>query len=377
MSIPRSAFGADHNDDRIFFPGLWEKMTRPDDYPIVGFEDRYYSLVLAYHLSSRKISMNILVTGGSGFIGGHMVDRLVREGHTVLNLDAKPPSNGLHPDFWHQVDILDEEKLTSEVREFSPEVVIHLAARAEISSTSWEDFASIHRGTSNLLDALDNTPSIKRLLNISTQLVVGPGHYPEHNQDYNPYTTYGEAKAHAEKEIRSRDPGYVWCHIRPTNVWGPNHPSFAGSIWKYLHKRYYLHPQTSEPVMRSYGYVTNAVSQIHALMEADADKINGDVFYLADGCIDSALWLDEFSNQMNGKPTRRLPFGLLKVFATIGDGLKALKLPTPLESGRLMRMTTDYPVPLDNTFAICGQPQVSLEDAVAETWSWMKTQHSQ
>jgi hypothetical protein len=78
--------------------------------------------------------------------------------------------------------------------------------------------------------------------------------------------------------------------------------------------------------------------------------------------------------QFNNKRTRRLPYGALKFFAAIGGGMKSLGLPVPLEPGRLMRMTTNYPVPLENTFEVCGDPQVTLRQGVAETVEWMKTQ---
>ena len=316
--------------------------------------------------------MRILVTGGSGFIGCHLVDRLVEHGHAVTNIDIKSPVNSCHEELWRNVDILDLEGLRAAVANAEPDILIHLAARAEISSSSWEDFASIHRGTSNLLDVLEENDGVNRLLNISTQLVVGPGHFPETDEDYKPYTTYGEAKAQAERQICSRDPGLTWCNIRPTNIWGPYHPSFADSIWRYLEKRYYLHPNTRHPVIRCYGYVTNAVGQIIALMNAHHDEVHGKVFYLADDAINSSLWLDEFSLQFNGKPTRRLPYFVLKGFALVGDCLKKLNLPAPIESGRLMRMTTNYPVPLENTLAISGKPEISLEEGVGETIKWMK-----
>ena len=66
-------------------------------------------------------------------------------------------------------------------------------------------------------------------------------------------------------------------------------------------------------------------------MEASADAVHGRVFYLADGSINSASWLDEFSMQLTGLPTRRAPAWLLKTVALAGDALEMMGRAAPLD----------------------------------------------
>lgn len=313
----------------------------------------------------------VLVTGGSGFIGSHLMMRLLRDGHDVTNLDRKPPILAEHHPFWRNCDIVSKEQISQHINEIRPELVYHLAAHAEISSTNLRDYDSITVGSSNLFAALAAVGSVHRLVNTSTQLVVGPGHYPQSDTYYQPYTMYGHAKMVAEQELRKSTPPYEWLHVRPTNIWGPYHPHFAHGIWRYLAKRQYLHPNAANPIVRCYGYVTNVIDQYTSLMSAATEKVQGKVFYLADGAIDSAIWLDQFSLALTSKKTRRIPLKLLNVLGWGGDGMKALGLPAPLDSGRVMRMSTNYLVPLEPTWKVTGTPSVTLADAVIETCNWL------
>jgi UDP-glucose 4-epimerase len=72
---------------------------------------------------------NIAITGGSGFIGSHVIDALRGAGHAVRVLDTRPPHR---PDAdWTPVDILDVPSLTSAVR--GADFVYHLAAMADVN----------------------------------------------------------------------------------------------------------------------------------------------------------------------------------------------------------------------------------------------------
>ena len=76
--------------------------------------------------------MKILIPGRSGFIGTQVVDRLLAKGHTVLNLSLHDPHEFGHQPFRGQIDILDANPLRETMDNFSPDQVIHLAARTEM-----------------------------------------------------------------------------------------------------------------------------------------------------------------------------------------------------------------------------------------------------
>src|SRR5712692_59050 len=78
-----------------------------------------------------SMSGGILVTGGAGFIGSHLVERLVAAGERLPALDnlSRGRRAWLHPEAeLHQVDIRDADGVRGAVVAIAPEIVVHLAA---------------------------------------------------------------------------------------------------------------------------------------------------------------------------------------------------------------------------------------------------------
>jgi nucleoside-diphosphate-sugar epimerase len=316
--------------------------------------------------------MTVLVTGGSGFIGSRVMEALERRGLKAINYDIKPPIFPAQSPQWRLGDVTDLERLSEIIAEFQPRSIIHLAAKAEIYAYEWSDFDSIHLGTETLLKAIDGYGKLKSLVNISTQLVIAPGYEPRSLLDYQPYTLYGEAKAYAESLLLQWRSPVHWLTVRPANIWGPHHPSFADAIWKYIASRHYLHPDAREPVVRSYGYVENTAEQIVSLMLADRDLTHRQVFYAADAVLDSAVWVDAFAEGLTGRRARRIPAPLLRTMGRIGDLAQLVGRRAPIDSGRAMRMTQSYPVPLEATHALTGPPRVTLAAGVDASIVWLR-----
>ncbi len=93
----------------------------------------------------------IAVTGGSGFVGSHVVDALVRAGHQVRVLDAHSPQRDDVE--WAEVDILDQDTLTDALK--GAREVFHLAAMADVNDVVADPAGSVERnvlGTARVLE---------------------------------------------------------------------------------------------------------------------------------------------------------------------------------------------------------------------------------
>src|SRR5688572_23506227 len=100
--------------------------------------------------------MRILVTGGSGFIGTNLIEKLrtIPE-HSILNLDISDPKDRSHRTFWRSSDIMDRDAVLNAFASFRPEAVIHLAGRTDTDpKTSLKDYEVNVKGTEHVLSAI-------------------------------------------------------------------------------------------------------------------------------------------------------------------------------------------------------------------------------
>jgi nucleoside-diphosphate-sugar epimerase len=318
--------------------------------------------------------MKVLVTGGSGFIGTTLVDRLLSEGHEVLNVDIRAPKIIAHARHWRELNILDEGRLSAAVREFAPTVMMHLAARTDTEGRTLADYDSNTRGTASVLSAIRDATSVERTLITSTQYVNQYSGEPKHDLDFAPHTVYGESKVITEQLTRqARLPG-TWTITRPTNIWGAWHPRYPHEFWRVLSKGLYVHPGGAS-VIRAYGYVKNVVHQILALSHCNPQQAHARVFYLGDEPIDLFEWVNGFSLAQTGRPVRVVPARLLRLLAISGDALKRIRVPFPLTSSRFKNMTTSNAISMQRTFEVTGPSPYTLQAGIAETVAWLRTHH--
>ena len=319
------------------------------------------------------MTRKVLVTGGSGFIGTHVIETLLAMGVEVVNLDIRPPHLEYRSRQWLHCDVKDLSTLVHIMSETRPTHILHLAARANVEGETINEFEDNIEGTRNVCQAIAKCSSVTKFIHTSTQFVVKPGIYPESDFFFDPYTAYGESKALTEKIVRRANlANTTWCIIRPTNIWGPYHFGHLNGIWKYINAGLYFHPG-SGAIAKHYGYVRNAADQIiHFLFSAPNKNIHARVFYISDPPIDSYSWVNAFSRALRGREVRRIPKSVMKGAARLGDMLRAIGVRAPMYGGRYFRLTQEERLPIERTHKICGAPRFTLEEGVAETVEWIR-----
>ncbi len=174
--------------------------------------------------------MNILVTGGAGFIGSHMVDALIKRGHTVGVIDnlSTGRKENVHPKATlFRMDVQDP-KIEKVFRGFRPRAVFHYAAQVDVRK-SWEDPLADARtnivGSLNILEA-SRSHGVKKIVFASTggalygeaSVIPTPETYPTH-----PISAYGAAKLSVEHYLYAYHEvyGLPVAVLRFANVYGP------------------------------------------------------------------------------------------------------------------------------------------------------------
>ena len=321
------------------------------------------------------MQQRILVTGGSGFIGTHVVARYAGTGVPVRNLDVCAPRSGAHADLWRRADLLDADAMRREFEEFRPTHVFHLGARTDLNGSTLADYRANTEGLGNLLDAAATVNELERIVFGSSRLVCRIGYQPRDDADYCPTTAYGESKAQGERVVRQRGVAapYSWLIVRPTSIWGPWFGVPYRNFFDAVRRGRYLHPRRHR-ILKSFGYVGNSIHQLDRLMFAPRDRVHARMFYLCDyEPIEVRAWAELIREAFAARPVREVPFAGLRAAALAGDALEALGLRNaPLTSFRLANLTTEM---LHDTAAlekVCGALPFSAAQGVRDTVEWIR-----
>jgi UDP-glucose 4-epimerase len=206
-------------------------------------------LVLA---SSRKYQ-NILVTGGAGFIGSHIVDKLMKDDFDVTvidnvrtgsleNISRHRERRNFH---FAEGDIQDINLVRKIVKDV--DVVFHEAAQASVALSVRDPIATDQinvEGTLNLLKASCDL-DVKRFIFASSGAVYGTTKSPQMKEEdsLNPTSPYGVSKLAAENYVRvfQRLYGLKTVRLRYFNVYGPRqrvdvHGSYGGVISIFINR---------------------------------------------------------------------------------------------------------------------------------------------
>lgn len=316
---------------------------------------------------------NILVTGGSGFIGTNLIADLIIQGHTVINIDIYPPRNNEHLKYWQKIDIRNYKSIKEIALSFNPDYIIHLAARTDLDGKSIHDYDSNTKGVSNIINTASLLPNLKKIIITSSMLVCHTGYYPKDQFDYSPSTLYGESKVETEKIVWNNPPKCDWAIIRPTSIWGPWFGIPYKNFFDMILSKKYFHIG-HKGCTKTYGYVGNAIYQINNILFKETTNINNKVFYIGDNPpTNIEKWANEIAEELNYK-IYHIPFFMIKLAAKLGDSLKKCKINFPMTSFRLKNMTTDNIISLNNTYEIAPNPPYTRKEGISVTLNWIKNQ---
>ena len=233
--------------------------------------------------------MRVLVTGAAGFIGSHMVDRLLAAGHSVGGFDNMSTGQRrflegalVHPQFsFHQCDLLDRTSLGHAMQ--GAELVVHFAANADVrfgTDHPRKDLEQNAIATWNVLEAM-REQGCKRIVFSSTGSVYGePGIFPTPENCPFPIQTslYGASKAAAEGLIQAYCEGFgMQAYIfRFVSILGERYShGHVFDFWQQLSRHPdHLHVLGNGHQRKSYLYVQDCIDAIFTALDRAESKVN-------------------------------------------------------------------------------------------------------
>ncbi len=193
--------------------------------------------------------MRVLVTGGAGFIGKHLVGSLLEKDYIVTIFDNFSNSTKGSVSYLVDIGVAVIEGDITKLNEIldaakNQDVIIHLAAKISVSesiSNPSETFQVNVNGTRNVLAACEKN-HVKKLIVASSAAVYGEGS-PDvkltEESETSPISPYGESKVRMEQEIRefASEHGISYIILRFFNIFGVGQSKeYAGVISKFIEK---------------------------------------------------------------------------------------------------------------------------------------------
>jgi UDP-glucose 4-epimerase len=233
--------------------------------------------------------LRVFVTGAAGFIGSHMVDRLLSAGHSVVGFDNLSTgqrrfleSAFVHPGFtFHEADLLDRKSLAQAM--VGAELVVHFAANADVrfgTEHPRKDLEQNMIATWNVLEAM-REQGCKRIVFSSTGSVYGePEIFPTPETCPFPVQTslYGASKLAAEGLIQAYCEGFgLQGYIfRFVSILGERYSH--GHVFDFYQQLAehpeHLHVLGDGHQRKSYLYVQDCMDAIFTAIERAKDKVN-------------------------------------------------------------------------------------------------------
>ncbi len=317
-----------------------------------------------------------LVTGGNGFVGRHLVRRLLDDGIAVRVLQRRrgtPPETGVEVALG---DVRDIEALRGAVN--GCETVIHLAARVHhirVLDDKDKHEAITVDGTSHLWSAALEY-GVTTFVYISSLAVYGAGDASlrDEDADCQPISAYGRAKLKAEQQLLGSAIGCaprVVC-IRPATVYGAGCKGLLPDMIRMIDRGLFLPP----PLVNNRRSMVHVSDLVEAIVSAVRCAPRGASYIVTDGRPYSTRELYEMICRGLGKsiPRWHVPLGALKGLARVGDAIGRLRgRRFVFDSDALEKLTGNAWYSSEKIARELGyRPKVTFEDTLPEMIDWYR-----
>jgi UDP-glucose 4-epimerase len=303
--------------------------------------------------------MKVLVTGGAGFIGSHIVDRLIGEGHEAVivdNLSTGKKKNRNKEARFYKLDILSP-RLEKLFQKEKPDVISHHAAQIDVRRSVADPLFDAQVNILGLLNVLENAMrcGIRRVIFASSggavygeqQTFPAPETHPTH-----PISAYGISKLTGEHYLYyyQQMGGLRPVSLRYANVYGPRQDPFgeAGVVAIFTQKML----TGEQPVINGNGQQTRDYIYVEDVVEAHMVVMNDNV----EGVFNVGAQSETSVNQLS------------QYLAEL-TGYRNKAIYGPEKRGELSRSLLDYGK-LNKT--VGWEPQVSLQEGLEKTVNYFR-----
>lgn len=302
--------------------------------------------------------MRVLVTGGAGFFGSHIVDLLISNGHEVCIIDDLSSGKKEHINEganFYNLDILDD--VGKVIKKENVEYVIHNAAQAQVKKSIEDPIFDARVNILGSLNLLESSREVKKFIFASTGgTIYGEPQYLPADESHpeNPLSPYAVSKLAFEKYlyVYGEIYGLDYVSLRYGNIYGPRQDPYgeAGVVAIFANK----------------------------MLKGEAPTINGDgnqtrdYVYVEDVARSNLLALEKSSKEKIINVGTGIETSVNEIFETIQKSLGTDIEPVhgPAIKGEVNRISLDVKRAED---MLGWRPEVGIEEGIGKYIDYLKT----
>lgn len=319
----------------------------------------------------------VLVTGGTGFVGSHLVERLLRNGYAVACLvrDLRQLRwlEGMEVQL-AEGDCTRPESLAAALQGVSH--VFHCAGLTK-AKRARDYYLVNHLGTRNLLEACAQyNPGLEKFILVSSQAAAGPspdGRPVNDSDKPQPVSDYGRSKLLAENEVSGFKDRFPVVILRPTAVYGPRDVDVF-ELFRWASRGLTIEISGKERYL-NLCYVEDLTAAL--LLAAEGKTESGSIYFVAES---RAYSFSEFRNLLlstggvNAR-TIKLPYGVAYLTGLVAEiGSLFSKRPALANRQKVREAAQQYW--LCDTARIkndlCFRAEYPLQKGLELTWKWYR-----
>lgn len=314
--------------------------------------------------------MRVFVTGGSGFVGGHLVEALVAAGHEVLAL-ARSTTSEDRVRAYGATPVRGDLGKMSAADLTGVDAVVHAAAFVEEWGTRQQFWDANVVGTERLLGAA-RAAGVRRFVHVGTEAALFEGRDLVDVDETAPYPRvhrylYSETKAEAEARVLAASSGdFTTVSIRPRLVWGPRDATVLPTVLAMAREGRFAWLDGGQ-ARTSTTHVENLVA---ALILALTNGRGGRAYFVADDGTRTMRAFLEAAAAAHGVTlgSRSIPSAVVRPLAAAVEGAwrrLGVRRPPPLTRFAIDMMSSTVTVRTDRARADLGwSPVITFEEGM-------------